>query len=146
MDGSVFVGLLSGTGAGGLVAAVAYFLFQRMIERMDRLEAEIAQVRDKRLAAVEKHVAADRSEVTDTRLGILESDVADHLSADQSQRILTELQNITGEMRRMSAKLDQYAATSEAQRADLSNCKNWLKDVAGNFERHRDNRTIHGGN
>jgi hypothetical protein len=129
-----------------LVAAVAYFLFQRMIERMDRMEAELAQVRDKRLAAVEAHVAADQSAVVATRIGILEADVADHLEADQSQRILTELQNITGEMRRMSAKLDQYAATSEAQRADIANCKNWLKDVAGSFERHRDNRQLHGGN
>jgi len=145
MSPEILVGLLSGTGSGGLVAAVAHFLFQRMIERMDRLEAELAQVRDKRLAAVEKHVKEDRSEVVDARLTVIEKAVSGHLEKDESQRITAELKILTGEVRRMGDRLDQVLTGAEGQKAELGATKSWLRNVAGDLDRHRENSAIHGG-
>jgi len=141
------IGLLLGSSAtgGGLVAAVAYFLFQRLIERMDRVETELATVRDKRLAAVEAHVADDRAEVVEARLQQVERQVSGHLEKDESQRITAELKILTGEVRRMTDRMDAVLAQSEGQRAELAATKSWLRDVAGDLDRHRENQGIHGG-
>lgn len=67
----------------------------------------------------------------------LERKVEAHCENDKSQMILTTLENLRGDMARVSNKLDRIAEESARQQAKIEATESYVINLDKSFERHK---------
>ena len=122
--GDVILGLSSGGGGAALVAFLAQSWFSRLMQRLDRQEARLKELEDKRVSAIEEKIEHIRA----------------NCRADQTR---TNLDNVVGWMKKIDLRLEIVADTTAGIKAELAAKDKWLGNVSDTVQDHVQNHTIH---
>lgn len=120
----VFLGLSSGGGGAALVAFVAQSWFSRTLVRLDRQEARLKELEDKRVCVIEDKI----------------EDIRKNCKADQTA---INLSNLIGWMKKIDMKLESVADTTAGIKAELAAKDKWLGNVSDTVQEHVQDHKIH---
>ena len=109
----------TGAVGGGSVGGVFYYLMRRILDRQDKLENEVKQLRDKELAEVK-------------------SDIKDHLKKDNGAVTSAVLGRIEGGVNKLSDKIDRFAESSAKQQAEIQANKDYIENIDKSLQRHKE--------
>jgi methyl-accepting chemotaxis protein len=132
--GSVFEALVGGGVAGSILATIIGLLLKIWINRItaesDSLKERVADLEDNRLKKIEKDA--------DERFRNMERSFKDHLSADQTGQIATELKHLNGAVAKVSDKVDSIASMTSGQDERIKANAHYIKNLDTSFQRHKE--------
>jgi hypothetical protein len=122
--GDVILGLSSGGGGAALVAFLAQSWFSRLMQRLDRQEARLKELEDKRVSAIEEKIEHIRA----------------NCKADQTA---INLSTLIGWMKKIDMKLEGVADSVAGLKSEMTAKNIWLQNINETVQDHVQDHQIH---
>jgi ABC-type phosphate transport system auxiliary subunit len=124
MQTDVITSLLSGGGGAAVVAFLAQLWFSRMMQRLDRQDARLRELEEKRVAAIEEQLEKIRA----------------NCRADQTR---INLENLVGWMKKVDLRLEVVADSVAGLKSEMTAKNVWLQNLNETVQDHVQDHSIH---